>query len=887
METPAMHVILTHENTDFDAIAAMLGAWKLYPGALPVMPRRPNRNVRDFLTLYWDELPFIRAEDLPRRAVERATVVDTQVFAAVKGMSPATEIQIIDHHPLSRQPEPRMTIHTEEVGATTTILVERISQASLSVTPIEATLLLLGIYEDTGSLSYLTTTPRDVRAAAWLMEQGANLAVVNDFLHQPISEEQRQLYHQLVQNAEPYQFSGQAVIVATARAGGQVEEIATLAHMLRDLYDPDALFVLVQMDDRIQLVARSTSDAVDVAVIAEAFGGGGHGKAAAALIRGTSLKDVHDRLIDLLQRHVKPRVTVAEIMSFGVHTLESTATVAEAAALMSRLGHEGFPVVEEGRVVGILTRREIDRAMQLKLGDAPVSLYMTPGEIVVEPESSIEQLQRVMMQYGVGQVPVVKDGQPIGIVTRTDLLKLWSSPQRRPPPTPTLASKLAEVLPPKLEEVLRLAGELADELGYSLYLVGGFVRDLLLDIPNFDLDLVVEGDAIALARKLARKLGGRVRSHARFGTAKWFPKEGNEELGTIGSLDFVTARTEFYEHPTALPQVERSSIKQDLHRRDFTINTLAICLNRGRYGELLDFYGGEADLRRGLIRVLHSLSFVEDPTRMLRAVRLEQRLSFRIEPRTEELIGRALDLLPRTSAERIRHELYLILAEAEPERVLRRLAELGILSQVDPALVVDDWFMEHARRLREELKPSAATTEPRAGPDRGSAFDLTGQPMQGLYLALLTYRMSPEEIEAFVRRLRIMRDEVKVIRQVAELKTLLPALSAERLRPSEIYTLLALFTEPALFVVHVACDSWLVRQRIELYQRRLRSVKPYTDGRRLKALGLPPGPAYHRIIERLRVAWLDGEIHDETGEEALLAKLLAEAGHPLSTQTDS
>lgn len=869
-----MHVILTHENTDFDAIAAMLGAWKLFPDALPVVPRRPNRNVRDFLTLYWDELPFIRGEDLPRRAVEQATVVDTQSFSPVKGMTPATPIQIIDHHPLTRDPEPRVTIHTESTGATTSILVERIIAGHIMVSPVEATLLLLGIYEDTGGLSYGTTTSRDMRVAAWLLDQGANLNVVNDFLHHPISEEQRRLYHLLVQNTEPYQFSGHTVIVATARVEEPVEEISTLAHKLRDLYDPDALFVLVKMNDHIQLVARSTTDSIDVSFLAEAFGGGGHGRAAAALIHEERLSEIHDRLVDLLEQHVRPATTVAEIMSMGVHTIDSTAQVKDAAAMMSRLGHEGFPVVEEGHVVGILARREIDRAMQLKLGDAPVSLYMTPGEIQVYPHSSIEELQGVMMQYGVGQVPVVRDGDPIGIVTRTDLIKLWSAPMRRPPPTQDMAAQLSRAVPPELDAVLREAGRLADEMGYSLYVVGGFVRDLLLNSPNLDLDLVVEGNAIRLARSLARRLGGRVRSHSRFRTAKWLPPNADEGH-PLPALDFVTARTEFYEHPTALPQVERSSIKHDLHRRDFTINTLAIRLNHGRYGELLDFYGGEADLQQGLIRVLHSLSFVEDPTRMLRAVRLEQRLSFLIEPRTRELIDGALDLLSRTGAERVRHELDLILAEEEPERALHRLDELRLLGKIDPALKADEWFMEHARLLRTEWRQLVSEGDKGPAPAGGRPiFPVESVPRDNMYLGLLTYRMSQEELESFLQRLRMMRENVQLTRQLNDLREVLPQLAADRMRRSQIYDLLHPFEAPALFVLYIACDSWLIRQRIELFQRSLRHVKPGTDGHRLTSLGLSPGPAYREIIDRLRAAWLDGEIHDQAGEEAYLQELL-------------
>lgn len=872
-----MKIILTHEHTDFDAIAAMLGAWKLNSDALPIVPRRPNRNVRDFLTLYWDELPYVRLEDLPRRRIEHVTVVDTQTFSPVKGMSASTEIQIIDHHPLDEAPDPRVKLYLDEVGATTTILTEQISTASISLSPVEATLLLLGIYEDTGKLSFGATSPRDLRAAAWLLDQGASLSVVNDFLQYPITDEQWDLYHQLVQKAEPYQFAGHTVIVAGAAAGTQVEEVSILAHKLRDLFDPDALFLLVKMNDHIQLVARSSTDAIDVSAIAGHFSGGGQRRAAAALIRGMTLREVEDRLHDLLETHVRPTTSVGEIMSLGVHTLDSTATVAEAAAMMSRLGHEGFPVVEEGHVVGILTRRECDRAMQLRLGDAPVSLYMKPGEIQVKRSDSVEHLQSIMMEHGVGQVPVVDGGELIGIVTRTDLITLWSTPERRPQQAVQLADQLAVALPPRLGEILRLTGRLADEMGFSSYVVGGFVRDILLGTPNLDLDLVVEGSAIKLARRLAREIGGRVRTHSRFGTAKWLPDENDDDRSGLGTLDFATARTEFYEHPTALPQVERSSIRQDLHRRDFTINTLALCLNGDRYGEMLDFYGGEADLKRGLIRVLHSLSFVEDPTRMLRAARLEQRLGFRIEARTEELLRGALDLLSRTTSERIRHELYLILAEDAPEKALRRLDELGVMARIESTLALDEWFLSRARSLRQAVRQGSILAGDDAAAGNGLPLPADGViDLPASYLALLTCRLAPERLNALLERLRIMRDDATLARQLNRLWQTREQLATDRLRNSQVYALLHDYGEPALFLFYVASDSWLVRKRIELYTRRLKQVAPLVDGHALKALGVAPGPVYRQIIEQLRTAWLDEEITDAAGEARLLEKLLDE-----------
>jgi tRNA nucleotidyltransferase (CCA-adding enzyme) len=858
-----MEVILTHENTDFDALASLLGAAKLYPQAKPVVPRRPNRNLRDFLTLYWDELPFLQYDELPRGSIRRVILVDTQTLPHLKGMSRKTKVHIIDHHPLSRELEEGMIYSSDETGANTTILVEQICEANISLSPIEATLLLLGIYEDTGSLSYPTTTPRDLHCAAWLLEQGANLDVVNDFLHHPLTEEQRELYNQLLENSQSLDFAGHSVVIATATVSDYVEEISTLAHRLRDIFDPAALFLLVEMDDHIQFVARSSSEAIDVAQIAAHLNGGGHGRAAAALIRGQTLADTRQQLLDLLQEHVKPTVTVGQIMSYGVHTLSPETTVAEAEEMMRRYGHEGFPIVEDGQVVGTLTRREIDKALHHRLGGAAIRLYMHTGDVSVSPEDSVARLQQVMVEHGLGQVPVVKDDEVIGIVTRTDLIKLWSTPPRERPRAAEMAQLIEQALPAPLLKVIQQASQTASQMGYSLYFVGGFVRDLLLGTPTLDIDLVVEGDAIKLARRLSRQIGGRVRSHARFGTAKLIFDEAQTEL-SVPSIDFVAARTEFYEHPTALPQVERSSIKLDLHRRDFTINTLAIRLDPEHYGELLDFYGGEQDLKNGLIRVLHSLSFVEDPTRVLRAARLEQRLGFKIEERTEELIGNALGLLDRVSGERIRHELYLILEEAEPEKGLGRLEELGVLAQVHPALRCNDWLSSKYRQLREALE---------TGDWRP---DGEGQASPGHYLALLTYRLIPEELETLIGRLKITRDDADRLREVSELRPIVPRLAERDLPPSAIYQLLAPYSGQSIFLMWVASDSALIRQRLELYHRLLQHVEPEIDGAWLQERGVEPGPIYRQILGALRDARLDGQVSSLKEEEALVEKLLAE-----------
>ena len=865
-----MEVILTHENADFDAIASLLGASKLFPAATPVLPRRVNRNGRAFLALYGAELPFVEPDDLPRGKITRAILVDTQGLTTLRGMGPDVRVDIIDHHELDRDLPPDWTYFGDLLGATTTLLVEEISARFLKLTSIEATLLMLGIYEDTGALSYAGTTTRDLRAAAWLMEQGANLSVANKFIHHPLAPEQRNLYDQLLEQSEAHEIEGHTIIVAWAEAPEFSEEISTLAHKLRELLEPAALFVLVGLDKRIQLVARSTTDDIDVSEVAAHFGGGGHKRASAALIRARSLQDVRAELLRLLPEITRPSVTVEQVMSRGVQVLSPDDTVADADERMRRTGHEGYPVVADGQVIGLLTRRAVDRALQFKMASVPVKQVMEAGSVTVSGRDSIAHLQRKMIESGWGQIPVIDDDRIAGVVTRSDLITLWGTPPT-PPRQHEVAALLEQSLSAPVLALVRHISQTAYEMGFVPYFVGGLVRDVLLGKPIVDVDMVIEGDGIALARRLSTELDGRVIPHRRFGTAKWLLSPGvwqqvAEHLPQDGlppSIDFATARTEFYTYPTALPQVERSSIKQDLHRRDFTINTLAIRLDPDHWGEILDFYGGEADLHDGVIGVLHSFSFVDDPTRMLRAARLESRLGFRLNPRSEQLIADALPLLKRVSGDRIRHELEQIFCEPEPERALARMEELGVLAQIHPGLHCDRWLTARYRILREGLQPKVWGLKPKE-----ALF---------LYLALLACRLDDRALKELIDRLKIKRDDADDLHLLLDLQKTLPQVGKER-RPSAIYGLLEPYPARVLAAAWIATDRKRMRDRLLRYQTVWRLVETEITGDVLKAVGLKPSPLFGQLLGALRDARLDGRVSTREEEEKLLEKLLEEEG---------
>ena len=328
-----MPIILTHTNTDFDALASLLAAARLYPDAVPVLVCTQNRNLRDFLALHKDELPFVRASDLTLRHIDGVILVDTQQMPPLEGKLPrlmrrSLPVTIIDHHPLEGELPPGGTYTGEPLGATTTLLVERLRARQIVLPPLEATLLLLGIYEDTGTLTYVNTNPRDLEAAAWLLSQGASLAVADEFVNRPLTPQQQDLYAQLIAETQVETVAGYSVLLAQARTSEYVEEMSTLAHKLTDLYDVDASFILVQFENSLQAIARSRVDAIDVGRLLRPFGGGGHSQAAAALLKDRDLAQFIADLREALHALVEPAVTAATLMTRQARTIAPDSTIA-------------------------------------------------------------------------------------------------------------------------------------------------------------------------------------------------------------------------------------------------------------------------------------------------------------------------------------------------------------------------------------------------------------------------------------------------------------------------------------------------------------------------------------------------------------------------------
>lgn len=883
-----MDVITTHINADFDCLGSMIAAKRLYPEAEMVFPGGQERSLREFFISSAQYLyGFKRLKEIDLDRITRLILVDVSKpsrigpFAKL-ARSPEVEIHVYDHHPETESGLEAAVEHVEAVGATVTVLTGLFIERDIRPTPDEATMMMLGLYEDTGSLTFNTTTTRDFHAAAYLLECGANLNTVADFLVQDLTRDQVSLLNDLIANLSVLNIHGIDISITHASVDYFVGDIATLVHKLKDMENLDALIVVVRMENRIFLIARSRTEAVHVGEILAEFGGGGHASAASGTVRDQTLLQVLDRLPAILQQHVRPQWQVRHLMSSPVKTVKPGETIADAHRTLSRFNINAMPVVESDRVLGVITRQLVDKAVYHELNELTVAEYMDADFHTVEPQTPVEVLKNLIVESNQRFVPVTRDERLVGAVTRTDLLRHLASSEGTRPRSgeyslvnrggksykPNQVRRLMRNrLPQRIQEVLERVGSTADQLEVSAFVVGGFVRDLLLNVENLDLDIVIEGDGIIFAETFAKQEGCRVRCHRKFGTAVVIYPDDFK-------VDIASARMEFYLRPGALPDIEHASVKMDLARRDFTINTLAIMVNHRNFGELLDYYGGQRDIDEQAIRVLHNLSFVEDPTRVFRAVRFEQRLDFRIGKQTEHLLRSAvrLGLLDKISGKRIFNELLIIFHERDPLPAVNRMRELGLLHCLHPEL---EGQTEYARIFKEAKRAI-------------DWYDLlyTGEPCQPwlCYFLVLTAPLTQEVLETLCRRLQVParhRDVLVEQRRegLATLKRLERRRRGAEPRPSSLYRWFRpLDSEILLFMMSVTRKEH-VRQWISRFITHLRDVQPRLNGHDLEQLGIPPGPLYKEILDELLKAQLDGRATNaEAQRELALRKYRRLAG---------
>ncbi len=683
-------LIVTHIGADIDAVASSLALARLYENSKIFFPGSLNKQSQELLNYLFPNgiKNLITVKELKKLIFNEVVVVDTRQrsrIGIVADLIKDKRVTVFDHHPPAHDDlSYSCGVVDETVGSTSTLVWEFL-RGKVELEPQYATLLLAGIYEDTGSLSYLNTSYRDLFAAAELLKIGANLRTVRVYALPRFTKDHLRVLYKIADKLKKIKTGGFEVGIAELYTPEFVEELAPMANMILAILRLDAIFLLIQEPDRVAVIARSRNELFNVGEILNTLGwGGGHSTAAAASLKFASLKEVYNRLVLYLSKFNTYEIKAADIMVSPVYTVEEKRRVYDAYETLRNLNVNSLPVVNsEKKVVGAVTRQIIDKAIKHGLADKPVSSVLNPYVNWVSPNSKLTQVAKEFILNNPRFVLVGEPSKlPMGIITRNMLLKaavsyfiLESEYADRTiggTVTQTLSEdRLVSLIGSDRLRVLRDVVELAEKEKVSLYMVGGTVRDILLGKKVVDIDLMVEGNALVFAETIKKHLNLEVKLHKPFFTAKIY--------GSNFVFDLASARTESYKYPASLPEVNLSPLRNDLMRRDFTINALAVKLTGEKRYRIVDFFGGLRDLKNKIIRVLHSLSFIEDPTRIFRAVSLESRLGFKMASDTEKMAKTAvrLDVIKYLSFNRLKRAFWSVVDSLD--RVLENLKRLDSL----------------------------------------------------------------------------------------------------------------------------------------------------------------------------------------------------------------
>lgn len=876
-------VITTHANADFDAVASMLAAQKLYPGSVVAFPSFNEKSAKNFFVnsmAYLFNMIEIKKIDVTK--IKTLIIVDTKQANRIGSLAaiidrPGVKIHIYDHHPASKNDIKAHYEVNSSTGANVTLLTELIQKNGIDISPEEATIMCLGIYEDTGSFTFSSTTQRDFKAAAFLLSKGANLTTVSNFIAKEMDPEQISLLNNMINAATHHRINGQEIVITSVPCDKFIHDLAFLVQKMMKIENVNAIFGIALMKNKIYVAARSRSPQVDVGSVLTELGGGGHSFAAAATIKNQTLVQAENHLLEILHKHVKSINQAINIMSSPAITADCNITCKAAQELLSRYNINALLVIskdiKKDTLIGFITRQVIEKALFHSLGNIPIKEYMSSEFAIVGPKAELVEIQEKIIRNSQRVLPVIDNNHIIGVITRTDLLNMlveeardkkasltderWESLRPR---TKKITGFMNERLTKRMLELLHHIGEIAEQSGDSAYVVGGFVRDLFLYRHNEDIDIVIEGDGIAFAKKFSKLYGTRINAYAKFGTAVIIFPDGFK-------IDVASARREYYNAPAALPTVEMSSIKLDLFRRDFTVNTLALSLNPSSFGYLIDFFGGQRDIKEKTIRILHNLSFVEDPTRVFRAIRFEQRFGFTMGKLTSGLIENAvkMNFFKRLSGRRVFSELCQILKEENPIPALIRLNEYNLLKIIDPSIVLSQKSISNFNSAKKVI----------------SWYELLFTEeiyiKWAVYFLVMIRHTDEAGAEEICRRLELAPRYQKIFikeRLIAE--TCLNRLHRNMPgKNSELYKELKdLRLELILYIMSITTHQKL-KKAISFYMTDLKNVKLSVSGKDIEVYGLAPSPVYGKMLSMVLDAKLNGEVKTHDDELRVLKKYVA------------
>ena len=426
-----MEIITTHKNADFDALASVFAATQIYDGALAVLPKSLNLNVKAFLSLHKDLFPFKTPDDIDEDEVSRLIVVDAPRWSRLEGLNQLRkktdlDIHVWDHHKASDEFRASKTV-IEKVGAAVSLFTLQLEENQSPITPIQATLFLAGIYEDTGNMSFPCTTAKDARAVAFLLEMGGDLTMVKTFLRPAYGPKQKDLLYEMLKTAGREKLDDYHVSIGMTEIHGHVPGLSLVVDMYRDIVNVDVAIgiFLEKARDRCLVIGRSSPDTVNIGAIMQVMGGGGHPNAGSALLRSIDLEDAAAWVSELLKGNHSTSVKISDLMSYPVFSVSPATTMREVALLLRQKGCSGFPVTEGSKVVGIISRRDFRKVRKESQMNAPVKAFMSTKVRQVDLQSGIISAVRLMVREDIGRLPVINEGNLIGIITRSDTMRYY------------------------------------------------------------------------------------------------------------------------------------------------------------------------------------------------------------------------------------------------------------------------------------------------------------------------------------------------------------------------------------------------------------------------------------------------------------------------------
>ena len=863
-------VILGHAGADFDCVASMAGLSRLYVGAVAVLPTSLEPNVEEFLRLYEGRFRFVRtpAAVLLRDEIETIVLADTIVASRLGDYRalldrPGIRLVAYDHHELSSASLQHIDDgHIQKCGATASLVTAALRSQFVPVNPDEATLLALGIYEDTGSLLFPETTAFDVEQAAYLLKAGASLSMVARFVTTYLVPKQQTALETALSSVTVQTVAGAEIAFAYVEAARNVGNLSVIVHRLSQIVRSDAIFLLYRTPEALYVLGRSDRF-LNVAELLAPLGGAGRVHAAACILHdGTSMQTAQAHILDnIAARRTQRRQVVREIMTPDPVVIPDDEPAAEALQTMVNLGFSVLPVRHEATLVGIVAKKALEKSSLVRLREKPVRYFLNAHLPAVSPLATTEELVQAFGTYSTGLLLVMEEGHLIGVVSRSDLLRFLN--RTGGPRAVAEVSRARTILREDMDrlggsgtaQTLSRIGQIGETLGNPCYLVGGSVRDVLLGVAPKDFDIVTEKDVSGVAAAVASAFNTEVISYGRFMTHK-VRIAGRE-------FDFAGARLEYYDYPGSLPTVAPAPLMKDLLRRDFTVNALAMSLAASDFGTIIDATGGLSDLGSRRVKITYPDSFIEDPARILRAVATQARFGFRLEVETASKAHEALELglLNVRRNKRAQDEFKEMLSGGHAVACVQGLSDLG------PSLLGLPLARPRSSKLRllAELDRSHVENE-----------GIIEEPSWVAPLLIWLGRIPGDELREILKDFGLSDRAAASCRawQSRE-RALRRMLRSETPRVSAVAQKLQELPDAVLHILTARLMAAGAREQREYLEEVLRrSRKPVlVTGGDVVRLGVREGPLVGRRLDQVRRLQLDGVLHSRAEALAYLRTL--------------